>query len=264
MIVVSLTLCFVASSSQVPNKKPQKADETGSDKRVSPVTVVNNCSPATQAEQKPNGSPDRGWPVWGNIPDTVLALVGIATFFAVWKQSIATAKSAKATEKSADAAHRGIVLEYRPRIVVRGIELDLGSISTEDEPTKVKYVVANVGGTKATIVGSNATAEHFEGPLPAIPPYTETRNDLGTFTLMAGEYKERALEKDSAEGLLMRVNDIIRKDYGVKPTRHFHFFGFIEYRDELGILRRTGFCRRYDSESQRWLVVDDPEYEYSD
>lgn len=40
--------------------------------------------------------------------------------------------------------------------------------------------------------------------------------------------------------------------------------GWIGYRDDLGIFRQMGFCRRYESRKDRFVPVDDPDYEYSD
>lgn len=249
---------------QVPDAKSRRSNEASDSKGVSPVTVINNCNSATQAEQKANSGPDRGWPVWGNIPDAVLAFVGTLTLLAVWRQSVETGRSAKAAEESARAARNGIILAYRPRLTIRGIQLaDLGSILTNDKPTKIKYVVANNGGTEATVTQSNVTANRFEGQLPEIPPYSDERSTLGTFALGAGEYQERTFEMDSAEGIVFRVNESLMQD-GVRMTKHFYFFGFIEYRDSLSIPRRTAFCRRYDMETKRFVATDDPEYEYSD
>jgi hypothetical protein len=39
--------------------------------------------------------------------------------------------------------------------------------------------------------------------------------------------------------------------------------GVVVYRDTNGVERRTGFCRRYDSDRERWLKVEDQDYEYA-
>ena len=39
--------------------------------------------------------------------------------------------------------------------------------------------------------------------------------------------------------------------------------GYIIYLDGNGVRRQMGFCRKYNSVSNRWLTMDDPEYEYS-
>ena len=43
-----------------------------------------------------------------------------------------------------------------------------------------------------------------------------------------------------------------------------YFFGFITYRDGIGNLRRTAFCRMYDPKVKRFTIVHDPDYEYVD
>lgn len=44
----------------------------------------------------------------------------------------------------------------------------------------------------------------------------------------------------------------------------YYFFGYIQYRDDVGIVRRMTFCRRYNVGTKRFVDVNDPEYEYSD
>jgi hypothetical protein len=46
-------------------------------------------------------------------------------------------------------------------------------------------------------------------------------------------------------------------------TKHFYVLGWIGYTDGLGIYRITAFCRRY-ANKDRFLPVDDPDYEYAD
>jgi hypothetical protein len=216
MRLFALCILFTSLSShavsenppQVPNPKTTQSDEASNSKGAAPVTVVNNCNPATQGEQKASSSPTGRGPIGGNVPDWILAIVGVFTFIAVWRQSVQTGRSAKAAEESARAVRDGIVLAYRPRLVIRSIELHLGSILTQDDPTKIKYVLANVGGTQATIAESNLTPYRVDGPLPEIPPYSAERGVLGNATLRAGEYWQGALHMDSSEGLIFRVTTV--------------------------------------------------------
>ena len=186
----------------------------------------------------------------------ILVVIGAFTLVGILIQ-------ANETRKAAQAARDNIVLQHRPRVIIRGIAREQGRILV-GETDVIRYVVANVGGTHATIIGSSVSRERFQ-KLPAIPPYGSDKNVLGTFGLKAGEYQERSV--DLAEHSIgIRYDELLKDDSRYETAENFHlyFFGFIEYRDDLEILRRTGFCRRYDVESQRFLVVDDPEYEYAD
>jgi hypothetical protein len=40
--------------------------------------------------------------------------------------------------------------------------------------------------------------------------------------------------------------------------------GWINYADDLGFVRRTAFCRRFNPESGRFVAVDDPDYEHAE
>ena len=43
-----------------------------------------------------------------------------------------------------------------------------------------------------------------------------------------------------------------------------YFFGFIMYKDGIGNIRRIAFCRKYNSETNRFDQTNDPDYEYAD
>jgi hypothetical protein len=40
--------------------------------------------------------------------------------------------------------------------------------------------------------------------------------------------------------------------------------GWVDYTDELGITRRSAFCRRYEGKSDRMILAPDQEHEYTD
>ena len=45
---------------------------------------------------------------------------------------------------------------------------------------------------------------------------------------------------------------------------HFYVTGWITYADELGLMRRTNFCRGYDHPLDRFFPVADTDYENED
>lgn len=95
-------LCFAQNAPNVPNGQADHPNGAGENKAVTPVTVINNCSPGEQAHQKSDGCPNGSTSVWGNIPDWVLAIVGVFTLFAIIKQAIETRKAAQAAQESAE------------------------------------------------------------------------------------------------------------------------------------------------------------------
>jgi hypothetical protein len=43
----------------------------------------------------------------------------------------------------------------------------------------------------------------------------------------------------------------------------YYFFGYINYVDSIGTMRRTAFCRSIDLVTRRFTPVDDEDHEYS-
>jgi hypothetical protein len=38
--------------------------------------------------------------------------------------------------------------------------------------------------------------------------------------------------------------------------------GWIRFEDQRGVIREMGFCRRWDASERRFVIVDNPDYEY--
>ena len=51
---------------------------------------------------------------------------------------------------------------------------------------------------------------------------------------------------------------------GKQPPRSPIFHGAIKYRDEIGTERETGFGREWDVVEERFVPLDNPEFEYQD
>jgi hypothetical protein len=49
----------------------------------------------------------------------------------------------------------------------------------------------------------------------------------------------------------------------VADTDNLVCVGYILYRDRNGTRRQVGFCRHYDFNTGRWVILSDNEYEYS-
>jgi len=222
------------------------------------VNFINQQAPVDDSNGAPNHPESRfsrlfhaeNWPNIGLfIAGVIGIIIGVCTLRAINRQ--------------ADAMERTLIATFRPKLVVRGIKFNPGSIVVAGPPGNIQYIVANSGGSTAHVVDSNLTVDRLPSPLPQIPPYSSDRGILGTFDILAGEYQERTFNLDANQNFRIRSTQIMRAGGGQGLT-DIHFFGFVQYRDETGTPRRTGFCRRFDLGSQRFLAVDDPEYEYSD
>lgn len=155
----------------------------------------------------------------------------------------------------------------RPRLIIRGISLDEGNgdcFTQGSRSPSIQFNVANIGGSRATIIESNATFAKIGVRLPASPPYSIDTNTIKCAIREAGQSNPpEILDIEDVE-----VSQIVSNWRGRTVTNgdssQFYFFGYIQYRDSIDIVRRMAFCRRYNPATKRFAEVDDPEYEYAD
>jgi hypothetical protein len=137
---------------------------------------------------------------------------------------------------------------------------------TEGCPLQCQFFVANIGGTPATIV--EAFAQIFQSPpgLPMRCPYEGMSGNLPvpSGTLAAGKSIGFDFMNDEA------LNDHAAKTIGSQVIGRQRLFvmGWIEYRDNIGVTRRTAFCREFRHQGPwdygRFYPVSDPDYEYEE
>lgn len=99
--------------------------------------------------------------------------------------------------------------------------------------------------------------------MPTFPPYGASCNWLGDVIVKPGETKRDTYEltdKNLFHVCFMRNALDIRAAY----SNTTYCLGFIKYRDEIKVERRTAFCLHYDIETERFDMIGDPNYEYAD
>jgi len=179
-----------------------------------------------------------------------------------------TWRQARLTRELIAVARDEFISSHPPEIIVRRVSLDQGTlfaVAPITRPWKIQYILANTGRSSATIFEGNATVKQFTGSLPAIPPFEDTFNLVLEVTLGAGESVPLTSELDPQDPIVARVRlgqttDLTHGD----GAEEIYFFGYMLYRDNIGVVRRTAFCRRLDIQTQRFIVVSDPDYEYRD
>lgn len=50
----------------------------------------------------------------------------------------------------------------------------------------------------------------------------------------------------------------------IDQTANMYVIGRVGYIDELGGMRSTAFCRKWDDDKGRFFAVDDPDYEHAE
>ena len=173
---------------------------------------------------------------------------------------------------------QNIVLQFRPRLVVRKVELEYGSLEIGGHPARIHYTVANTGGIDANIVrkssfiGYAEVKDGFSGfPSKRIrlmpPSYSQPFDETVSVPLKAGEGRKFRLV-DLTDDMFKKIKLI-----QARHTPHLadNLFGVIsicaeiQYSDDSGILRRTGIRRVLDIDTWRFSPsADYEEDEYTD
>jgi hypothetical protein len=236
---------------------------------------------------------------WANIALVLVGIggicVAIATLFKIKNQAeemrlqrVAMEDSLKAINRQADLmerqaniAEKTLVLQLRPRIIVRGgsvTNLNEDPLLNGDPPGtpasgEVHFVVVNIGGTPARITNCGAvvkTSTQLSTPL------MDGATQFGERILQSGEAWpcNITLEESTTLTVSSAIDEWVeaqpplfgakRPAISVNPSPAINFIGLIVYMDDLGIKRTTSFFRLFDPSKRRFVLRSDPEAEYSD
>jgi hypothetical protein len=160
--------------------------------------------------------------------------------------------------KLAEVSQKTLVASFRPKVTIRSILFR--------SPDKVEYTVVNQGGTRAHLMSSNITVTDItsvNGWLPAKAPYSDADNILGKIALEPGDYKRGEITLDAAATRQI-ATDLLRKKGGSPDKGSVHCLGYIQYMDGNMVVRYTAFCRLFNVQRERFVPVDDSDYEYQD
>ncbi len=156
-------------------------------------------------------------------------------------------------KSQADIAEKTLVLQFRPRIVVRGAIVTANALD---------FVLVNVGGTPAHITRNAAMVTIH------VPTESELK-DLSALdggSLQSGEARIcRLMMQESVASSIAAANAAVVPDSLVAFTKvsPVYFVGVINYKDDLGIPRATYFKRQYSATS-RMFERGNPDDEFND
>jgi len=203
------------------------------------------------------------WYVLISWPEGIGGWALLATGFFIACQSLEM-------RKGGDIAERTLILQYRPRVIVRSAAAsnfnlaDLGKTST----AKVKLTVVNIGGSTARITGGVvalwwAHASHSEYSNKVVLRTAPDKSIGGDVNLEPGE---RAVWEETVD--MDATIDLQWANYHAgletKDHRTVILVGTVYYRDELGISRQTGIHRKYDPKTSEFVANKESEQEYTD
>jgi hypothetical protein len=197
----------------------------------------------------------------------VLAVVSSLVAAIYFVAMLATIRTANAAKESVTTAQKTLLTTQRPKLIVRNVVIRApnppairGGIELFQPRYEVngQLYVVNVGGTVATTKECWCWGIAIKGELPMEPPYEGEMGYPLTQNLRPGESMPitfRNLNEIGPEGPLIRQGS---DGWG------FYVMGWIEYADDLDLIRRTAFCRKWDADMRRLIAIDNPDYEHAE
>jgi hypothetical protein len=155
--------------------------------------------------------------------------------------------------RTVDLGREEFASTHRPKIIVYGVDSKLPGAGNE---RNVNFRYVNIGDTEAkvTSVSSRIQVVRNDRPPAGIELHGHTAMSK-PIVCKSGEHGF-AVTPDAVSFI-----NLVRSG---QPGSEFVFcVGVIAYRDGNDVERLTGFCRRYDCHSERWLQVADHDYEYA-
>jgi hypothetical protein len=170
-------------------------------------------------------------------------------------------------QNQATIMERQLVLDKRPKIIIRNlyftkIQATHGFVAVSGvqvgSTCMGQFYVVNAGGTNAHIKEIYCESDTYPEVLPMMRPYEGKVGEKVEMTLAPGQSVPCVFQRDAP--LSIADSDAI---YAAQHI-FFRVIGQIGYTDDLGIYRRTSFCRQYDRGSARFIPEANPDYENAD
>jgi hypothetical protein len=239
--------------------------------------TVNMPSPATAPAPDKRGT--QAQPLIANVavaPDRETKRLADLTRELVWATftlGVATVLLASISAWQGWMGRSEFIASNRPRIVLR----EASALVKSGDPILVNYVLANVGGTKATFARCKFCVRlaFLNGVKQQVawhePETTADPGLSGKILEAGGSYWWRFPDVGNEAGTI-KWPEVV----GTHPTRNiftvafggedlaFFFFGRVEYKDDRGITREMAFYRQLEADSYRFRSWGDPQLEYSD
>ena len=164
---------------------------------------------------------------------------------------------ARTMEGQLAVADKTLVLQFRPRIMVRGARFDQG---------RVHFMVVNTGGSLATIkkkFRSSFVNLDQHGCDPYFGDFLGTQVELEK----VGAGESTYLFLDIRPEIATAINDEIenaRHFPSIKLRRNVYWIGGLRYQDELGIERSVGIFRSFDAHTSRFIPEETGDADFAD
>jgi hypothetical protein len=176
-------------------------------------------------------------------------------------------RQADSMEAQAKLTERTIVLQFRPKVVVRVGQVKASNVAPlmEQATGTLEITLVNTGQTNAKVLQAQfeAIAVDFGASIGNTRIFDDSKNF--TFDLVAGAFENFTIQ------LSGRVNDAIRwaddrlagKVLG-DATKGIYLVGFVVYMDDIGIKRQTGCFRNYSPPNKSFVPSENSDREFVD
>jgi hypothetical protein len=145
------------------------------------------------------------------------------------------------------------VARHRPLLRVRWARV--GKVDIDGNKIQVNFGIVNAGGSDAVITASSINAEFLadtDWPTP---------HDYPVNNIVVGE----RIVPGASSPFVLPMNGLRNlTDIAEEEMQHLRFYGYVVYQDVLKNRRTTYFCRQYRRELDRFMPVDNPDYESAD
>jgi len=181
--------------------------------------------------------------------------------------SKATTEIQTAIQKQAELMGKTLVLQFRPKVIIRVVQVKTSSVAPlmEQATGTVEIALVNIGQTHAKIFTAQfeAIAVDFGVSIGNTQVFENCKNS--TFDLAGGAFENITIQ------LSGRVNDAIRwaddrhagKVLG-DASKGIYLVGSLAYVDDIGIKRQGGCFRNYDPSIKSFVPSKNSDREYVD
>lgn len=216
------------------------------------VTVNNYDHSHHEYQNKPDVA--RWW------PEGITAIAVILNLFAIAYQARQSRRAVDAALESVKATEKNMILQFRPKVIIRG-----GHVVDADrlEEATMEFAITNIGASAATVLETELVAKLVKYPSPTVSLF-EQSFPISQLKLEPGKGHLHTFTLDKETTAAIQQMDFDHRNEAGKSKKTILFAGTLRYRDELGILRRTGIFREYCAAKRRFVSLNDPDYEYAD
>lgn len=236
-----------------PKQTESKANQQISNEISTAIKINPTQSPDPEKENNPkhgNNETADNWPLSNILLVIFNGLLAIFTF-CLWKSTDkmwkSTKETADAAKRSSDLAREEFIATHRPKLRVHSVFW-----GNDDTGSHIQCSVDNIGGS-AAIIKEVSMELKILGDMRPIP-----------IPLAYGKLK--LVEKTIQSGCSDTERYLPDWEIKIPPLadrNSIYFFGYINYWDTVGNIRRVAFCRRYMVETERFVTVQDDNCEYN-